>query len=110
MENNNDIKTIISQCIKKGNIAFKKHAFVRMEERSIRIADILLVLKNGEIIKKYDEDKPFPSYLILGYDETNRPIHVILAIDKGKNFIWIITVYEPDKNIWDSEFKRRIKI
>jgi len=52
MENNNDIKTIISQCIKKGNIAFKKHAFVRMEERSIRIADILLVLKNGEIIKK----------------------------------------------------------
>lgn len=52
-------------------IALTKHAKQRLDEREIKIADIVNCIKTGEIIKQYEDDKPLPSCLILGISTKN---------------------------------------
>ena len=103
------INNRIQSYIKNEGLFFKKHALEKLLERSIRIDDIISTLENGEIIKEYQKDEPLPSYLMLGYTTTREPIHVVMALDDQQRKIWVITVYKPDKDLWDSNFKRRIK-
>ena len=58
------------------------------------------------VIKEYPNDTPYPSRLILGYDG-NRPIHVVSAYDHNDDIEYIITVYEPDTQLWTSDFTKR---
>ncbi len=60
----------------------------------------------GETIEGYADDTPYPSRLILGWIG-QRPIHVVAADNMMDNEIIIITVYEPDKEKWSDNFKRR---
>jgi len=106
----NPIESKIEYLCKKDKIAFKKHALTRMLERSIDSNDVVEALLNCEIIKKYEQDKPLSSYLIIGYTGKKKPLHINLAIDDIDEMIWIITVYRPDKNLWTADYKRRKKI
>ena len=100
---------IINLC-KQDKIAFKKHALTRMLERSVDSTVVVEALLNCEIIKNYEQDKPLSSYLILGYTEKKKPLHINLAIDEIDEMLWIITVYRPDKKLWTADYKRRQKI
>ena len=101
------IELKIRDLCKKDKIAFKKHAFTRMLERSIASDDVVNAILNGKIIKKYKQDKPLSSYLILGYAANKKPLHILLAVDNSMEMLWIITAYKPDRNLWSSDFKRR---
>jgi Domain of unknown function (DUF4258) len=97
-----------------GNIAdfvieYRIHASQRMFRRNIHEDDVETVLKNGEIIERYDEDFPLPSLLIKGRTSERRPLHVVAAINHTERIIVIITAYEPDKSRWTSDFSGRIK-
>jgi len=85
---------------------FSSHAIKRMFERKITKKDALSVIQKGEVIADYSEDKPYPSYLIYA-KIGDRPIHVLTAFNKVDNMCYIITVYEPDKKIWENDFKTR---
>lgn len=76
-----------------------------MFERGISNADVRDVVENGEIIREYLDDMPFPSRLILGWRE-KRPLHIVAADDDNDQTI-IITAYEPDPTIWEPDFKRK---
>jgi len=91
----------------EGNIYLTKHARVRLKERGISILDIVFALKNGEIIRQYEDDKPFKSCLIFGSGVSNMLIHVVASIDEDK--IYIITAYRPNTSQWDIDFKTRRK-
>jgi hypothetical protein len=86
-------------------IAITKHAKNRLVERSISIDDIKQAIRTGEIIKQYEDDKPFPSCLLLGMTESNANIHVVASIDSG--YLYIITAYYPDENVWGADLKNR---
>ncbi len=87
-------------------LRFRVHAIQRMFERFIDENDIRSVLEKGEIIAEYSDDNPFPSMLVLG-NAKNRPIHVVVAYNKEVNELIVITVYEPDREKWEADFKRR---
>ena len=72
-----------------------------LKRRESSVIFLKEVIKNGEIIEKYLNDKPLPSYLIYGRTRYNRPIHVVIGV--GADMIAIITVYEP------KEEKMRLK-
>ena len=75
-----------------------------MLERRISREEVLDVLEVGVIIQRYDDDKPFPSVLLLGFPAT-RPIHVVASFD-GDNFIvFLVTAYGPDLSIFQDGFK-----
>ncbi len=88
--------------------SFSSHAIQRMFERMISKQTVKLAVQHGEVIARYPDDKPYPSYLIL-YFEMDRPIHVLAALEKSKNKCYIVTVYEPDKHIWEDDFRTRRK-
>ena len=71
--------------------------------------DIRTTVMNGEIIEQYPDDFPFPSCLIMGKDDNDRPIHVCMS-DNGSGSE-IITAYEPNKEkiVFENDLKTRIK-
>ena len=87
------------------NIAITEHARIRLYERDIRVDDIVNGINTGEIIKQYEDDRPLPSCLVLGFSVKAEYIHIVVSCDT--DFIYLITAYFPDPNIWESDFKTR---
>ena len=88
---------------------YRTHAIERMFERNISDKVVEKVIKDGKVIEKYLDDKPYPSFLILGYekDDLKKPLHIVFAKD-GKNII-VITAYRPNKLNWTNNYQIRIK-
>jgi hypothetical protein len=86
-------------------VAMTLHAKKRMEERDIKVNDILNCIASGEIIKQYEDDKPLPSCLVLGKDMKAVGLHVVLS--KDEEFIYLITAYYPDEARWEADLKTR---
>lgn len=61
------------------------------------------------IVAEYPDDQPYPSVLVLGNTDGGRPVHVVCAYAPEEDQLIVITVYEPDANRWDSEFRQRRK-
>lgn len=99
-----DIETLQQMNIPQ-KIALTKHARQRLEERVIKIADIVEAINTGEIIKQYEDDTPLPSCLILGTSMKNGAIHIIVSHDD--DFIYLITAYYPTSEQWEDDFKTR---
>ena len=87
------------------NIAVTQHAKNRLVERKICIDDIVSAVKQGEIIKQYEDDRPLPSCLILGPAVSGKMCHVVVSHDD--NYIYLITAYYPDTKIWGKDLKTR---
>ena len=81
-----------------------RHAVIRMAERQIKSEEIRAVISEGIMIKEYPDDTPYPSKLYLGFSDS-RPIHVVFS--ELDDIYIIISAYQPDLDIWESNFKRR---
>jgi hypothetical protein len=88
------------------NISFSGHAIRRMFERGIIYKDVLEVTKNGEVIKDYPDDVPYPSFLILGFIK-DLPLHVVVGMESQTKTCYVITAYQADPDLWDVNFKTR---
>jgi hypothetical protein len=97
----------IQELIKNDRVQWRRHVLVRMQQREIRIKEVLDCINNGEIIEYYKYDYPFPSCLILGFADNNRGLHVVCSV--GQGYVWMITAYYPDKDQWHRDFKTRRK-
>jgi len=73
----------------------------------IPVEEILQALDSGEIIEEYPEDKPYPSYLVLGQTTTGRPLHIVCAPVRTEVRLIIIITYQPDSDRWEPDFRRR---
>lgn len=87
-------------------LVFRTHAVVRMVERDISVEEVAAVVNDGETIEDYPTDTPFPSRLLLGWSGT-RPIHVVAADDLESDITVVITVYQPDHELWELDFRTR---
>jgi len=95
----------IIQLVSDDSFIISRHARIRMFERNISTDDMVVLLKNGEIIEEYPDDEPCPSVLILGY-KYDQPYHLVLGI--CEDHLRIITAYVPDEYHW-VEYRRRRK-
>jgi len=86
-------------------LVLTQHVDAMMNKRNVLYSDIIVAISNGEIIKQYTDDKPFPSCLILGYTVDNRPLHVVISI--GGGILWVITSYYPTSEKWESDYKTK---
>ena len=86
---------------------YSNHAIAQMFKRSISADDVEATIANGEVIKDYPQDTPFPSQLKLHF-VSSRPIHVVVSQDIITGVCYIITAYEPDSSLWKSDFKTKI--
>jgi hypothetical protein len=68
--------------------------------------DVRLVIATGTVIEAYPNTQPYPSYLMLG-GQNSRPLHVVATDNLAGKFTLVITVYEPNPGEWDAELKVR---
>ena len=78
----------------------------RMQERAITRADVLEVLREGQVIESYLDDLPYPSALVLGFVR-GRPVHVVVALNSSVPEGHIITVYEPSPDEFEPDWRTR---
>ena len=88
------------------NFIFSGHAVTQMFKRQISRDDVKIAISIGEVIEEYLDDKPYPSCLLLAVVR-ERPLHIVVAKDSEAKAVYVITAYEPAKDIWDAEFKNR---
>lgn len=95
----------IRKLCKDDTIIMTAHVINRCKERNINSDSVINVIMHGEIIRQYEDDKPFPSCLLLGMSLDNRYLHVVVASDSIN--LHIITAYYPNTDEWESNFKTR---
>ena len=100
-----DIKELRTLAADMEKIVFTQHVLERIRKREVEKHDLLDIIMNGEIIEQYPNDYPFPSCLILYLKVNGKPLHLVCSM--GNNKVYIITVYEPDLEHWESDFMTR---
>jgi len=85
---------------KRRQYEFSKHAVDQSIIRDISVTEVEDSITNrSEVIEDYPDDKYGPSCLILGYTKMGRPLHVQCSYP-SRTLVKIITLYEPDPNLW----------
>lgn len=103
-----DFQKRLKLALASNHFEWRKHALERMADREIPQEAVLEVFSSGEIVEDYPDSKPYHSALFLGWKE-GKPIHAVAALDKENGWAYIITVYEPDLDHFESDFKTRRK-
>lgn len=85
-------------------IQISGHCLKRCRERGITLDEIEACIMHGEIIEEYPNDYPYPSALVLNFEQ-GKPIHVVAGLSEDR--LWIITAYYPDDAKWESDYKTR---
>ena len=75
-------------------------------DRIISTQEFERIIMTGEVIEDYPEDLRGHSCLILGFGQSNRPIHIVCA--PKNEYLAIITAYLPDSLQLSLDFKRRL--
>jgi len=89
-----------------GEFEFSRHAFKRVVERSIADQEIREAGAQASVIEDYPDDKYSHSYLLLGFTQMRRPLHIQVSLAET-DLVKIITIYEPDANEWVNYSTRR---
>ena len=86
--------------IKRRQYEFSKHAVDQSIIRDISVAELEDAMAGkSEVIEDYPDDKYGPSCLILGYTKDGRPLHIQCS-HPSRSLIKIITLYQPDPELW----------
>ena len=102
----NDLLEFIQSCIRGGRIIWTYHANMRLLKRSISRQDILGAVESYEILEDYPQDKYLPSCLVY-LKNVGRVFHFVCALDVVEKKVWIVTVYQPDPQEWDIDYRKR---
>lgn len=94
--------------VDRGRIEWRRHVLERITARGILQSQVVDVLLTGEQIEDYSEDRPYPSALFLGF-QSGKPIHVVASFDEEGDYAYIITAYQPNLDVFDTDFKTRRK-
>jgi hypothetical protein len=102
----------IRKCFEFDSVFYTRHAKVEMGVEELgRIFDheVYEAVCSGEVIEEYPEDKLYPSVLIYGRTTSDRPLHIVCAYDIEEDLSIVITVYQPNPDLW-IDYKRRKKL
>lgn len=95
----------IRQMIVNNRFEFSRHAVDQSIIRRISVQEVREAIAAGMVIEDYPTDKYGPSCLIYGATLSGRHIHLQCS-HPTRPLVKIITLYEPDSNIW-IDFKQR---
>jgi hypothetical protein len=79
---------------------FSKHAVDQSIIRNIAVVEVEQAISSRcQVIEDYPEDKYGSSCLIFGFTDAGRPLHIQCSYP-SRPLIKIITLYQPDPDLW----------
>lgn len=94
--------------VAEGSFELSRHAAIQSIVRDISRSELLEAIAGAVVIEDYPQDKYGPSCLLLGWTTEGRPLHVQCTYP-SRHVLKIITLYEPDPEIWIDFHQRRGK-
>lgn len=83
-----------------------EHAFDKLRLIDCSFAEFTVVLEDAEVIEEAEVDDAEVKELVLTI-EWVRPLHVVVVVDERRQEERIVTVYEPDDDLWTDGYRRR---
>jgi len=90
----------IIEAIRKHKVKITEHADEEATNDELTFEEIFFSVMQGEIIENYSDDKPYPSCLVYGNTFNSQPVHSVWAYNPENEWVVLITVYRPDKDLW----------
>jgi Domain of unknown function (DUF4258) len=101
----------IKECFINGSVYYSGHAKNEMELEELGVIyenEVYEAVLMGNIIEYYPTDEPYPSCLIFGRTSQDRPLHIVCAHSTDEGLVVVVTVYQPDPELWVDFSRRRI--
>ena len=84
-----------------------RHATIVRLEQGISTEALARVLLTGDIIERYPDQEPYPACLVLGWLTSGDPLHIVCSKGNIEPALRIVTIYEPEPELWESDCKTR---
>lgn len=100
----------IKACFTQDRVFYSQHAKDEMRREELGVIkeqEVYEAVLNGEVIESYLDDEPYPSFLIYGKTQNDRPLHTVCAYVEEDHLVVVITVYQPDPGKWKNYRSRR---
>lgn len=107
MESQQPSRRFIRKCLHNNQYRLTKHATIFRLHRGITIGQLKFALLNGDIIERYPDAEPYPACLVLGWLQSGDPLHIVCSRGDVDPQLRIVTVYEPDDERWEDDYKTR---
>lgn len=83
-----------------------EHAFDKLRMIDCTFAEFEAALQGAEVIEERVVEPSAVSELLVVVSWT-RPLHVVVVVDDARREERIVTVYEPDPDLWSADYRRR---
>lgn len=84
------------------------HAVQELVDDGLLIEPIIRAISTAIVVEDYPGYHKGPAVLVLQFDESGEPIHLVWGIPKGESEpAVLVTAYRPDPQRWDASFTRR---
>ena len=83
-----------------------EHVFDKLRVIDCTFAEFAAALESAEVIEEHRLDDEQLKELVLTL-EWKRPLHVVVVVDDRHQEERIVTLYEPDPELWADGYRRR---
>jgi hypothetical protein len=103
-----DTLETVRQLVASGNVRISEHGYDELSDDDIAIRDLLNGIEVAVLIEDYPAFPKGAAVLVLQFDSTGRPVHVVWGIPKGfTSPAILVTAYRPDPARWNETFTVR---
>ena len=91
-----------------GYVFWSRHAITKLVDLDLARQNVEQALLTCDMIEDYLLlHRPLPDCLVLGWFGDGCPIHAVIGIDEQNDRLFVITIYRPNPERWDHEYKTR---
>ena len=93
---------------KDAKVYWSRHAIAELINDNLTRTEVERELERSEIIEDYPiGHRPLPDCLVLAKLSQTQPIHAVIAVDKARDRIFVITIYVPSAERWHNDWRTR---
>lgn len=96
--------------VARGEVRISLHGYEELTADGIHVREVLAALQQSVVVEDYPAYPKGPCVLVLEYDSTGEPIHVVWGVPSGRRSpAVLVTAYRPDPRKWDETWRGRRK-